>query len=353
MEKARVSGHRRNIRAIAEICEVSPATVSRVLNNKPDVSDQIRKKILDAIKEHNYSPRLSVSQTEILGVTLEYSRAFSSPYVSAIFESMEDTAFDLGYDLLILRNEKLRRLVDDYSIFLRRKMLSGIIILLSKIEDTFPVDIAQAGFPHMVIGNRFDPPVNWIGGDCYTGMYEATRYLISLGHSRIAYIRHSPLYWDNQQRVRGYRDALEQANIPFAENMVRELVGEDVIAAAYNTLNNLFYSCPGITALITPNWDMLGIYECLREHGLRIPDDISVVALDDSPDMEHASPSITTVAQRIQQMGEFAVREVVKQIESPEEAAKIRRVVLPTELIIRESTRPLNSGVITASAAHN
>lgn len=348
-----MGGKTRNIRAIAEICKVSPATVSRVLNNKPDVSDSIRRKILDTIKKYNYSPRLSISQTEILGVTLEYSRAFSSPYVSALFESMEDTAFDLGYDLLILRNEKLRRMVDDYSMFLRRKMLSGIIMLLTKVEDTFPLEIAQAGFPHMVLGNSSQPPVNWVDSDCYSGMYEATRYLISLGHSRIAFLCQSPHHWDNLERMRGYRDALEQANIPFLENLTQDLVGDDVISAAYNSLNNLLYSHPKITALITPNWNILGVYESLRDHGMKIPEDLSVVALDDSLDMEYANPAITCVAQRIQQMGEFAVREVVKQIESPEEAKKVRQVVLPTQLIIRESTRQLNAGVLTATAAHN
>src|SRR3990172_10740262 len=128
-----------NIRKIASVCGVSPATVSRVLNNKPDVSEPIRRRILDAVKSMNYSPRVSVAHTDILGVTVEYPHAFSSPYISALFDAMEDTAFDLGYDLLVLRNERLRRTVDDYGIFLKRKMLAGVIVLLSPLEDTFPL----------------------------------------------------------------------------------------------------------------------------------------------------------------------------------------------------------------------
>lgn len=329
-----------NIRRIASECGVSPATVSRVLNNKPDVSESIRKKILDTVKSMNYSVRFSVAQTDILGVTIEYPHAFSSPYVSALCDALEDTAFDLGYDLLILRNEWLRRSVDDYGIFLKRKMLAGIIMLLATQEDTFPAEIASVGFPHVVINSRPKGQVNYVDADWYQGAHEATKYLLSLGHSAIAFLHQSMNYFNNQERLRGYRDALLQSGGEVDTGLLLEAVGDSAFTAAYNGMNTLLLRRPDITALIVQNADILGIRQCARDRRIEIPADLSVVAYDDSPEMAHSVPSITVVAQRIADMGELAVREVVRQIQSPEEAGRLRQTVFPTQLILRESTAP-------------
>jgi LacI family transcriptional regulator len=330
-----------NIRRIASECGVSAATVSRVLNNKPDVSESIRKKIWDAVKSMNYSVRLSVAQTDIIGVTVEYPHAFSSPYVSALFNALEDTAFDLGYDLLVLRNERLRRSMDDYGIFLKRKMLAGVIVLLSTQEDAFPLEIASVGFPHIVVNNRFEGPVNYVDADWYQGAHNATRYLLSQGHASIAFLHQSMKYFDNQERMRGYRDALTQAGYPVDPDLLLEAIGDPTFTASYNGLNTLLQRRPDITAMIAQNGDILGIRQFAHEHGIMIPTDFSVVAFDDSPEMAHSSPSITVVAQRIADMGELAVREVVRQIQSPEEAGRLRQTVFPTQLILRESTAPV------------
>ncbi len=329
-----------NIRNIASECGVSPATVSRVLNNKPDVSEPIRKKILDAVKSMNYSVRLSVAQTDIIGVTIEYNDAFSSPYVSTLLNAVEDTAFDLGFDILILRNERLRRSVDDYGIFLKRKMLAGVIVLLATLEDTFPAEIASVDFPHIVVNSRPKGSVNYVDADWYQGAYEATKYLLSLGHTAIAFQHQSMKYFNNQERMRGYQDGLAQAGLALDQALLLESIGDPTFSASYNGLNTLLQRRPNLTAMIAQNGDVLGIRQSAREHGIEIPKDLSVLAYDDSPEMAHTNPSITVVAQRIEDMGELAVREVVRQIQSPEEAGKLHQTVFPTQLILRESTAP-------------
>ncbi len=211
-------------------------------------------------------------------------------------------------------------------------------MLLSTLEDTFPSEIAADGFPHIVINNRFGGPINYVDANWYQGAYEATKYLLSLGHTSIAFLHQSMKYFDNQERIRGYRDALTQAGHSVRPDLLLEAIGDPTFSAAYNGLKTLLQRRPDITALFAQNGDILGILQCAREHGIEIPGDLSVVAFDDSPEMAHSTTSITVVAQRIADMGELAIREVVRQIQSPEETGKPRQTIFPTQLIIREST---------------
>ena len=328
-----------NIREIARVCGVSTATVSRVLNDKPYVRDEIREHVFETINQFNLSPKLTVNHTNILGVTIEYRHALSSPYVGRILEAVEDTAYEAGYDVLILRNERLRQVRSNYWLFLRKKMISGLIIVLSRINDSFLAEIAQDDFPHVVVGNRPGPASPFINSDWYSGTKEATRYLISLGHRSIAFIQPTiTAYFDYQERLRGYLDALREAGVAAQEELIVDRGAASPLEFGYEAINTLLNTNLDVTALMTVNDSVGGVFECLRHHNLSVPEDMSVIAFDDSVERAHFHPSLSVIAQDAGTLGRLAAKEVIQRIETPEESAPPINSILPTQFIIRQTT---------------
>lgn len=328
-----------NIKEIARLCGVSTATVSRVLNSKPDVSDGVRQRILDTIRQFNFSPKLTVNRSNILGVTVEYSHALSSPYISKILESIEDTAYEAGYDVLILRNERLRQARTHYGVFLRQKMIAGVIVLLSRINDSFPREIADEGFPHMVISNRPGDGIHYIDADWYSGTLEATRYLISLGHTSIAFIQPAVNhYYDHRERLRGYLEGFREAGLAPCQELIIDTGGASPLEYGFEGLNTLLNKNLDVTAVLTINDAVGGVIESLRAHNLSVPEDISIITFDDSVERAYFYPSLSVVAQDANMLGRMAAKEVIEQIEMPEGIAEPIRTILPTKLIVRQTT---------------
>jgi len=331
----------KNIQEIARVCGVSTATVSRVLNNKPDVSDGVRQRVLDTLREFNFTPKLTVNRTNILGVTIEYRHALSSPYISTILEAVEDTAYEAGYDVLILRNERLRQVKSHFGQFLRRKMISGLIVILSRINDSFLAEIAQDDFPHVVVGNRPAETDHYIDSDWYGGVKEATRHLVSLGHSAIAFIQPGlNAYFDHRERLRGYLDGLKEAGIvPRHEMIVDGDRGtSSPLEFGYEAANTLLGQFLDVTAVMTVNEAVGGVIEALRAHNLSVPEDMSIITFDDSVERAHFYPTLSVIAQDASTLGRLAAKEVISRIETPEANVVPIKMILPTKLIIRQTT---------------
>jgi DNA-binding LacI/PurR family transcriptional regulator len=340
----------RNIREIAELCQVSVATVSRVLNNKPDVSEEIRRKITEAIKRNNYSPKLTMGAPDTLAVSLEHTQVFSSPYLRALLNSIEDTAFDCGYDIIILRNERLRRSIDHYDLFFKRKTIAGVIMLLTHLEDLFPVEIATEGFPHVVLNSQFAGRVNFIDTNVYLGTTEALRFLIAQGHTRIAFLKQPQNYFSHRERYRAYQDVMSAEGLLVDENLIIEPVSHSAYERGYHGLNSLLLT-RDFSALLVPVDGMLGVVQCARDRGCDIPGDLSVIAFDDAPETQYIEPSFTVVAQNFDLMGQHAVREVIRQIESPIDSEHPVKMILAPQLVVRESTAPVRKTTEVASYA--
>jgi LacI family transcriptional regulator len=328
-----------NIREIARLCGVSTATVSRVLNNKPDVSDESRKMILDTIGRMGYTPKLTVNPTNIIGLTVEFGSTFTSSYVTGLLNAIEEAAWTRGYDLLILRNEHLRPAHSHLSQLLKRRLVSGLIVLLSRLDDRFPVHLAQEGFPHVVVSNRPEG-TNYIDSDAYSGAREAMQYLIQLGHRRIGMVHATLDFLDHFERMRAYRDALSEAGLMSEDLPCLSMDGPSASGAGYQTTHTMMRRFPDVTALIVPGEGLMGVMECLRTLGLSVPGDISLIAVDDEAWMNSVSPSVTALSQRIDKIGAEAVRDLVSQIEARDQTRDPLQLVLPVSLVIRQSTGP-------------
>lgn len=334
---------RGNIKEIAKICGVSTATVSRVINNKPDVSEASREAILATIRELDYKPKLTVNPTNIIGLTVEYGNVFSSNYITQLVNAIEDGAYAQDYDIMILRNEHMRTVDEHHGQFLKRRMVSGLVTLLSRADDTYPQHLAEEHYPHIVISNPCGGQANSIGTDAYQGMRDAMDYLIELGHQHIGFLHGSMDYHDHRERKRGFFDALEEAGLSTKEAYASEIGGYDPSELGYQTAYSFLKRYPQTTAILAHGESVMGVLECFRSLGLEVPRDISLIAFDDEPWMKFTNPSVTVVVQDLNEIGSRAVRDVIRQINQGEKA-HINSTVLPAKLIIRQSTAPVREG---------
>ena len=261
-----------------------------------------------------------------------------------MLNAIEDQAFAKDYDLVILRNERLRQIQGGqggYEMYLKQRKISGLIVLLSTVEDRFPAEIARQGFPVVVVNNRPQMAVDHIDSDAYQGSYEATQYLIALGHEHIAFMHFSMNYLSHQERLRGYQDALREAGLRVDPEWFVNLdqAGSTTFEAGFNGLSTLLLRHPEVTAVLSQaETIMQGVVTCLQEMGRSVPGDLSLIAFDDSPMMAHSRPAFTVVKQDIPRIGALAVKRVVECIQSVEAQREPFKMILPNHLVIRQTT---------------
>jgi LacI family transcriptional regulator len=188
---------------------------------------------------------------------------------------------------------------------------------------------------HMGIDDR----VPAVGATNRAGGYEATRYLLSLGHRRIGLIEGTMNLGCARDRLDGYKAALREQDIPFSPVLVREGLFQQ--PRGYTAAVELLTSPDPPTAIFACNDVMaFGAMEAARELGKKIPDDISIIGFDDIPQAAQVHPPLTTIRQPLEEMGRRAARMLLQIIENPEQP--VEKIELPTELVVRESTRGIN-----------
>lgn len=329
---------RQTIKDIAQLAGVSTATISRVLNNKADVSEEVRERVMQIITATNFSPRQMSSPHNIIGITVEYRDALSSRYVSNILRAAEEMAFEAGYNLLILRNEQLRKHGAHVTVHLKQALLSGIIVLLSQTDDTFFRQLAKDGFPHVIVSNRPAGDINYVDADARSGTREAVRYLAGLGHQRIALHLPSAAHFGDQERIAGYREGIAAAGLPVEEKLIvcHSLAGSQPEPPLPEGLQRLLDQHP--TALIT-DCTTGGDLQQLDELGLHMPQDLSVVAYADTLEREMHGHRLTVIAQDAGELGWMAARSVINQTRGRAGMLPYR-AVLATRLILGDTTGP-------------
>ncbi|GAB3846353.1 hypothetical protein GCM10029963_25960 [Micromonospora andamanensis] len=222
---------------------------------------------------------------------------------------------------------------------MRRRGTEGVIFVTSMVEPPLQAELRRLSIPVVIVDADGLPAreATTIGATNWAGGLRATEYLIGLGHRRIGFIAGPPQLMCSRARMDGYRAALEAAGVSFDEDLV--CPGDFYHEAGFNGGVRLLGLPQPPTAIFASSDQMaLGVYEAVRQAGLRVPDDISVVGFDDLPEVRWCSPPLTTVRQPLAEMGMLAARTVLRlargeQVESP-------RVELATELVIRDSAAP-------------
>jgi LacI family transcriptional regulator len=329
------------IREVAEKAGASVTTVSHVINHTRFVSDGVRQRVLAAMEELNYRPNalarsLRKGKTYTLGLILPDS---SNPFFAEVGNSIEDAAFKLGYNLILCNTEgdpqKERLYVD----VLFKKQVDGIIFMAAG-DQIGSLNFLRSQQMPVVLVDRDLPNVNAdaILTDNQQGGYLATRYLIDLGHLRIACITGPSNLTPSAERLTGYRRALEEAGLPFEAALV--LRGDYHPASGLQAATALLALPAPPTAVFACNDLMaLGVLRAAAKAGRRVPDDLAVVGFDDIELACFTNPPLTTIAQSKAEIGTQAANLLAERIEA--KTGPTRRLIVPTQLVIRESTQPI------------
>lgn len=332
-----------NIRDVAALAQVSPITVSRVLNNPEAVSPETRARVRAAIDELGYIPNqiarsLRSNRTNTLALVLT---DITNPFWTTVARSVEDTASAQGFNVILCNTDEREDKQDEYLSVLLRKRVDGFLFVPARSEPDAVESIQRQKVPVVVMDRRVPgAAVDVVRSNSEAGAYGLTRHLIELGHRRIAMLS-GPFYVSSaQERVDGYRRALAEAGIPVDEHWILE--GEFTVKSGYAVATRMLARAELPTALLgANNFIALGAMRAIRETGLRIPDDISVVCVDDIPDWLVGEPFLTVAAQSPYDLGGRATELLLRQIREPGVHAP-QEILLSTELIVRRSTAALN-----------
>lgn len=332
---------RRTIAEIAAKAGVSIPTVSRVLNNRPDVAAETRERVEQVIKESGFiRSRVRNVLKESSGIidmlVPDLTNLYSIEIVRGVEEVLERTelrlALSLTHDATAFEQRWLAKVIDGAT--------DGAILVLAHGQSSRLDMLLRNKIPFVVVDHRGElgPDVPSVGATNWLGGRLATEHLLSLGHRRIAIISGDATLPCSRDRVAGYRAALEDAGVPVDPVLIRP--GKFAQQTGYEqTIALLDLPEPPTAIFAGSDAQAMGVYAALRTHGLRVPDSMSVVGFDDVPVASIITPALTTVRQPLVEMGRVATTMLLRLI--AEEPLDSKRVELTTTLIVRESCRPL------------
>ncbi len=257
-------------------------------------------------------------------------------YVGTITQGIEQALAGTNYDLMLYTSHHHPGKESIYVKAIANGLTDGLLLIAPLVPTTYLDALREQNFPYVLI-DQADASDNSsvVESTNWQGAYEATRYLCQLGHTRIAFIKGERAVRSAADRLRGYTAALADCNLPIREELMVE--GDYQQQTGYETTKRLLQSAdPLPTAIIAANdLSAFGAMDAIREFGLRIPDDISIIGFDDVPQASFVYPKLTTVRQPLEQMGRIAVKLLLEQIE--DQSRPPQRVALATQLIIRDS----------------
>lgn len=327
------------IREVAKKAGVSPTSVSHVLNNTRFVSENIRERVNSAMHELNYRPNalarsLRRGETHTLGLILPDS---SNPFFAEVGHAIESAAFVLGYSVILCNTENDENKEHLYTEVLENKQLDGIIFVGTGENRESISAIIQNGLPLVVVDRDMSNlELDTVTTENHQGGMSATQHLLSLGHQIIGCITGPSNITPSADRVTGYRDALQRAGIPIEESLL--VRGDFHAPSGYSAALQLLQRTPRPTAIFVCN-DMMaiGALHAAAQLGLNVPENVAIVGFDDIELASYTTPSLTTVAQPKQEIGQLAVKLIFERMGNP--SLPPRHNILSTRLVIRESSR--------------
>lgn len=321
-----------SISTIASETGVSAAMVSRVINHRTGVSEENRRKILQKLREydfHTHYPARHKHHIAVVYAAIRFSH-YHSEVLSSVFSAMQE--YDLEPCLMLYRPQSGASLLER----LREQQCSGAVLVVPSVFSGELPELAESGLPVMLIDESTEVPgIGYVDNDSYTGSFAAARHLLELGHRRFLYFAVDTTALNHVQRLNGCRDALKHAGL---EPHIIDEQCADTDELAY--LRKQLAEHPEATAVMASNDDLAQkILKAAALNGLRVPEDLSVAGFDDYPMSRFLDPSLTTVRHPAREAGNLAVRALAEYLQSNGKTA-LPRLVLPTELTVRESTGP-------------
>jgi LacI family transcriptional regulator len=340
------------IKDVAKKAGVSITTVSHVINQTRYVSDELTQKVHHAMMELNFQPNilarsLRIGRTKTIGLVIP---DISNPFFAEISRKIEDKGFELGYNVILCNTDEDLIKEQRYINVLIAKQVDGIIFFSTGGSSGISSYLHDSELP-LVVADRetegFDTDVVLV--DNQKGGYEATNYLISLNHRRIACISGPSLISPSAHRVEGYKKALQDANLPFDETLLR--MGNFRFDGGEKEMRELLnLSNPPTAVFICNDMMALGAILEIKLQGKDVPGDFSIIGFDNSPLSKYVHPPLTTISQPMKKMAELVVELLIEKIMIKENQKRdkdvipeYKKYVLEPELLIRDSCKKLEN----------
>jgi LacI family transcriptional regulator, repressor for deo operon, udp, cdd, tsx, nupC, and nupG len=335
------------IEDVAKLAGLSRTTVSRVINNHPYVSEDKKLLVLNAMKQLGYVPNssarsLRIQKTDIIALLIP---RVTNPFFSKLIESMEMSAADHGYQLIVCQTRYKPELELDYLNLLKTKQVDGVI--LASIQNDWKTIEPYLQYGPIVLCNEFHENANvpMVRSDQKYGGYIAVRHLIEVGHQRIAFC--SGGYRSNVAKYRehGFRLALQEAGLEFEETLAfRHAFRIEDGKAVFREIMEMNHRP---TAIFSGGDEVAaGIISEAKKYGWNIPEDLAVVGFDNQAIAELIEPGITTVHQPVDQMAKKAMDVMIEKIKT-KQYTKREVYEFPLKLIIRGSSYGKTVPVLT------
>lgn len=335
-----------NLEQVAKMAGVSRSTVSRVINDDPNVSTETRERVTSIIEKLNYHPNvaargLAAGRTRVLGLVIPttVSAVFSDPYHPILVQGVASAcdARDHSVMLWLAEPEYERRTI---SKMLHNGLIDGVILSSMLVDDPLLKALADSDLPFILVGRHpSDARVSYVDVDNVGSAREIVTYLLQLGRRQVATITGPRNMIAGRDRLEGYLAACRtRGQAPHPEWIVE---GDFTEQSGYVAMQRLLPLKPDAVFAASDTM-ALGALRAIREAGLCVPDDIALAGYDDIPFAASMQPPLTTIRQPIHRLGAVAAETLIDRIENP--IPDPHRIILPTELVIRASSGPALNG---------
>ncbi len=333
------------IKEIAKLAGVSRSTVSRVINDDPNVHDKTRANVQTIIDQLEYQPNpvarsLISGRTRVLGlvIPMTYTSLYTDPFFSMVAQGISSTCTANNYTLMLWLIEP------DYekranSNILNNRLIDGIIVASNVIHDPLIDGLIDRKMPLVQIGRNKRQDVSSIDADNLHGAIMAVRHLVNSGRDKLATVTGHMDLFSSRDRLAGFKRGLEENDLPILDERIA--FGDFSENGGYLQTKALLSTTDFDALFVASDMMSFGALRAIYEAGLRVPEDIALVSFDDIPAAARHRPALTTIRQPIHQLGSIAAQTLIDQLDS-DDMSTPRRIILPTELVLRETTPDLN-----------
>lgn len=327
---------------VAALAGVSRTTVSFVLNGRDvQISPATRQRVLDAARQLDYHPHASARQlaggrSQAIGLVLRQSaeQIAADAFLSESLRGLSTAARAAGFRVLVESADAEH----GYAELARSRGADGLVVSGPRSVEPELASLVEEGFPIVLQGSLANLDVPSVDVDNVVGARRAVEHLIGLGHRRIGCITNAPLeYTAAADRCEGYRQALAAAGIGYDESLVVE--GGFDAPSGHRAARQLLATRPVDAIFVASDVVAIGAITAIRDADLAVPEDISIVGFDDIPIAAYLDPPLTTIRVPAYELGQAVGRALLDRIAIP---GFHTRTLLPTELVVRESTRRRN-----------
>lgn len=325
------------IRDVAAAAGVSPATVSRVLNQRVEVAADLRERVLVAVSEMGYRPNgparsLRKRATMVLGIIIT---DVQNPFFTSMVRGIEDAAQEAGYSVVLANSDEDQDKEQRYLEVAAAEQMAGVVLAPARQSSRGLDVVVGQGIPVVTVDRRLrGVNLDSVSVNNHKAAHDATWHLVARGRKRIAIIAGLLNTMTGARRLAGYKAALKKAGIPLDERLVVE--ADFRLEGGYEATKDLLRRARPDAVFASNNMMTMGALQALAEEGVDIPSEIAVVGFDDISWATALRPPLTAVRQPTYEIGRRSAEMLLDRVKGDTEEP--RHIVLPAELIVRGST---------------